>query len=189
MTDLFEDTVEISEEITEKPFVARNPKEQGSIIPQGWRPTEMKPCPVIQCIQIKKDGERCNRWSLRGYSKCFVHSGRGNFENVNNYIEAVKESARLRLVGNSDEAVTVLEQLMQPGTAEAVRLRAAAEVLDRAGIKGPVDVNVEVNVTENPANTLTERLSRLTQNLPQIDNTIDAEIIEDEEDNGQETLF
>lgn len=180
-----------------------SPAEQGSNIPLGWKPTAAAPVPVVRCVQIKKDGERCKRWSIRGYTKCRRHAGAGAFMkdgNVNKYAEAVIEAARLRLVDNTDMAVDVLEQLMQPGSSEGIRLKASTEVLDRAGIRGGFEVNVEADIVSNPADLLADRLAKLAKGAAAVQqmrnataptnedaDIVDAEVIED--DPGQETLF
>jgi hypothetical protein len=174
--------------------------EQGSEIPLRWKPTAQKPVPVVRCSQIKKDGERCKNWSLRGYVKCRKHAGpQALMEdgNVSRYSEAVIESARLRLVDNTDMAIETLEQLLQPGSSEGIRLKAATEVLDRAGVKGGFDIKVDVEVTENPAEVVRDRLLKLTEGAQAVeklkrkaageDDIVDAEIVED--DPEQETLF
>jgi hypothetical protein len=180
--------------------------EQGSNIPLGWKPTAAEPVPVVRCVTIKKDGERCKRWSLRGYDKCYRHSGSGNLKNVEKYADAVVEAARLRLIGNTDTAVDVLEQLMQPGTAEGVRLKAATEVLDRSGVRGGFEVQVEGEVKHSPAEEIQKRLDKLAQGAQAVESmrsrirrahadpdadedVVDAEIIDDDDDEHQPALF
>lgn len=179
--------------------------EQGSVVPLGWKPTSTEPVPVVRCVQIKKDGHRCGRWSLRGYTKCYVHAGPGRMKdgNVAKYAEAVQEAARLRLIDSSDMALDCIEELIKPGTSEQIRLKAATEVLDRAGIRGGFDVNVDVQVTTNPSETIEERLKALAEGAKTVkdmreglkkeqqeehDAIMDAEIVPDDDD-GQEALF
>jgi hypothetical protein len=163
-----------------------SPADQGSPIPLGWKPTPAEPVPVVRCTQIKADGDRCNNWSLRGYHKCFVHSGRGGLKNVTKYAEAVVESARLRLIDESDGAVTQLVTLMQPGTAEQIRLKAATEILDRAGIRGGFEIDTTIEVTDNPADLIRKRLHELkegaeaAQKIRDGYDVVDGEIIEDQ---------
>ena len=185
--------------------------EQNSITPLGWKPTPAHPVPVVRCVQIKKDGERCKRWSIRGYVKCIKHSGPGALMkdgNVNKYAEAVIEAARLRLVDSSELALDVLEELTRPGTSEGIRLKAATEVLDRAGVRGGFDLKVDVEVTQNPAEEISKRLEKLAAGARHVEDMkrkraeelahphdpndpesdiIEAELVED--DDEQETLF
>lgn len=176
------------------------PGGQGSVIPLGWKPTAAKPVPVVRCIVIKSDGVRCGRWSIRGATKCMSHlKGAMNFESFTKHTEAVLESARMRILDDTDLAVDTLENLMQPGTAEGIRLKAATEILDRAGIRGGFEIDVEVERKENPAELVSARLLKLKEagrmaldaakspESPE-DEVIDAEIVEDAPD-GQGTLF
>jgi hypothetical protein len=112
---------------------------------------------------------------------------------------AVVLAARMRLIDDSDLAIETLEALMEPGTAEGIRLKAATEVLDRAGIRGGFEVDVAVKVDENPMGTLNERLALLRERAlasQEADlaaqQVIDAEIVADDDSPpqiAQETLF
>lgn len=178
--------------------VARTATAQGSEIPLGWKPTAAEPLPVVRCVQIKKDGQRCARWSLRGTDRCVKHGGQ--LPNVKGNAEAKVEAARMRLVENLDLAVDVLEDLMQPGTAEAIRLKAAESVMDRTGLRGGFEVQIDAEVTVNPADTVKERLAKLSAGAQAVaemqskaraqrdddDDIIDAEVVPEPE---QDTLF
>lgn len=143
---------------------AFTPTAQGAVIPLGWKPTPAKPVPVTRCVVVKQNGERCGRWSMRGMTKCYSHGKRElNFPNVAAHKEAVIEAARMRLLDASDEAVAALEQLLQPGTAEGIRLKAATEILDRNGIRGGFEVDVEVKSVEDAASVLQKRLDLLRE--------------------------
>ena len=167
---------------------------QNSIVPLGWKPTEKAPVPVVRCIQIKADGIRCGRWSLRGYTKCKKHSGPGALMpdgNVHKYAAPVIEAAKLRLVDDSEMALDVLQQLAQPGTGEAIRLKAATEILDRAGIRGGFEVEITGDITVSPVDEIRKRLAELKKGADeltkmQLGDVIDGEIVEDE---GQDALF
>jgi hypothetical protein len=169
-------------------------KQQDSIVPKGWVPTKDAPVPVVRCVEIKKDGERCGRWSVRGLTKCASHlrGAHKNFENVADRVQATLDSARMRLLDDADLAVDTLEALMQPGTAEAIRLKSATEILDRVGIKGGIDINVEVTDSRDPAESIRTRLERLATSTPALtatpdDDIEDAEVLADDPD--QPTLF
>ena len=173
---------------------AKSAAAQGSVIPLGWKPTPSKPVPVVRCIVIKKDGDRCNKWSLRGHSKCKSHL-RGadlNFPNVREHIDAVIESARMRLVDDVDAAIDTLEFLAENGS-EQIRLKASSEILDRAGIRGGFEIDVEVQQTENPSEILAKRLETLRKRHLEATSAVeDADIVDAtvvDEDPQQETLF
>lgn len=130
--------------------------EQGTQIPAGWKPTAAEPVPVIRCTYIKPDGNQCGRWSIRGGKNCIKHGGR--LPNVVDHANAVVESARMRLFGLADEAVDVLEDVIQNSSQEQMRLKAAEMVLNRAGIKDAIDINVEVKQTTNLAEDVLKKL-------------------------------
>jgi hypothetical protein len=122
--------------------------------------------------------------------------------NVNKYREAVIEAAKLRLLDMSEEALDTIWQLAQPGTGEAIRLKAATEVLDRAGIRGGFELSVEGEVTVSATDEIRKRLAGLkegadevrkmqAEQLAKVENSdgdvIDAEFYE--EDPAQPSLF
>lgn len=173
--------------IPEKSFAERgitaNPEQQGSNIPLGWRPSVEEPIPVVRCVKIKKDGKQCNRWSLRGSTVCYVHGGK--MPEVQKKAAAVVEAARLKLLGLSEEAVDVLDDLIKPGTPDAVRLKAAQDILDRAGLKGAVDVTLTVDHKVDAGSLIAERLDRIAGKSTDDDNDdediVDAEVEDDED--------
>ena len=113
-----------------------------------------------RCRVTKGDGLRCMLWSsgrLKDDGLCRVHlrTQRKPGEDV--------ERARRKLMQSAPYAVDVMEELMETAVSEPVRLKAASEILDRAGVKGgfEFDVNVEVNDARSPAQIVMERLTRL----------------------------
>jgi len=193
----------MSEQATELDPSAKTAELQGSTIPLRWKPTPSEPIPVVRCTQIKRNGSRCKRWSYRGATKCVTHlDNNGKLKNVREHADAIVEAARLRMLDNTDLAIDTLEKLMEPGTSEGIRLKSATEILDRAGIRGGFDLNVEVTHNENPADEIASRLTKLAEGAATVkrmraevehdhedpSDVVDAEIIP-EEDDGQETLF
>lgn len=165
--------------------------EEGTVTPPGWRPTRDKPVPVVRCTAIRKDGERCRRWSLRGTTVCLQHGGR--LPRVQDHATAVVESARLRLIDMADGAVDQIEDLMLNGTAEKIRLDASREVLNRAGINGPVEIDVQVTHNESPADRARKKLedtaSKLAAQLSsreKDEDVVDAEVEDDEISENEE---
>lgn len=98
---------------------------------------------------------------------------------------AVVEAARLKLLGLSEEAVDVLDDLIKPGTPDAVRLKAAQDILDRAGLKGAVDVTLTVDHKVDAGSLIAERLDRIAGKSTDDDNDdediVDAEVEDDED--------
>jgi hypothetical protein len=61
-------------------------------------------------------------------------------------------------------AVDKLEELMEYAESEPVMLKAATEILDRAGVRGGVEIDTNVNIDVRPAaDVINERLNRLAQ--------------------------
>jgi hypothetical protein len=74
------------------------------------------------------------------------------------------ERARQKLVQAAPYAVDMLEDLMENAESERVKLKAATEILDRAGIRGGVEIDTSVNIDVRPAaQVIAERLDRLAQ--------------------------
>lgn len=150
------------------------------VVPDSWRrATVSAPVPVVRCRYIFPDthnrpGEQCKRWSLRGTDLCIKHGGQ--LENVRQHAEAVVESARLRLVGSTDRAVDWLLDLAENSASDAVRLKATTEVLDRAGVRGGVEVDVNVEDKRSPADVLRQKISELRER------TIEGEVVRRTED-------
>jgi hypothetical protein len=83
-------------------------------------------------------------------------------------------------------AVDKLEELMEFAESEPVKLKAATEILDRAGVRGGVEIDTNVNIDVRPAaQIIAERLERLSSGAlseaMRLANsgvqTIDAEIV------------
>ena len=161
---------------------------QGRGLVAGWQPSIRKPMPTVRCVVIKKDGQRCQQWSLRGHDKCVKHVRREmNFPNVKEHHAAVIEAARLRLIDDSDAAIDTLEALTREGTADGIRLKAATEILDRAGIRGGYEIDVEVAEKPDPSKFISSRLEQLRARaaernkfLPDPANTVQSEVIPQE---------
>ena len=145
-----------------------------------------------RCRTIKSDGIRCMLWSSgrpKDDGLCRVHlrSVRKPGEDV--------ERARRKLMQAAPYAVDVLEELMETAVSEPVRLKASTEILDRAGVRGGVefDVGVEVTDSRSPAAVVAERLRRLSEGAALVAGGIgnvaalpgqdveDAEVVEDED--------
>lgn len=161
-----------------------SPAEQGLEIPAGWKPTAKDPVPVVRCHgTASTTGERCKRWSLRGTTVCKKHGGQ--LPSVREHADAIVESARLQIMGMADDAVEILEELMQPGTPAAVRLKAVEMVLNRSGIKDAVEMNVTVTENVSAADEIRKKLQlmgeRMTSDTKADDLTDEGEIVDAEE--------
>jgi hypothetical protein len=131
-----------------------------------------------RCRMIKSDTIRCMLW----------HSGRPQDDGLCRlHLKTIRgkstediERARKKLVQAAPYAVDTLEQLMDSAESEPVRLKASTEILDRAGIRGGQDFNVDVEVSDNrPASQVVlERLARLAEGAQSVQDRLDREAAE-----------
>jgi hypothetical protein len=142
-----------------------------------------------RCRQIKDDNIRCMLWSSgrpKDDGLCRIHL-RSTKHKTSDDIER----ARNKLVQAAPYAVDILEDLMENAESEPVKLKAATEILDRAGVRGGIEVDTSINIDVRPAaSIIAERLQRLTATAAEASARLspEPEIIEVEvvEDNGQE---
>lgn len=136
--------------------------------------------PPSRCRYIKADAVRCLLWSSgRGTDDnlCRVHLG----TKQNNVTGAVA-AARRRAYQAAPAAIAIIEQMMESAESEQVKLKAAESILDRAGIRGGVEIDAKVEIETRPAeDVIRERLQRLVPNNPAITELI-INTEEDEED-------
>jgi hypothetical protein len=151
-------------------------------------PTASQKQPAVlpaRCRIVKDDGIRCMLWSsgrIKDDGLCRAH-----LKSVRKPGEDV-ERARRKLIQAAPYAVDVLEDMMENAESEPVKLKAATEILDRAGVRGGTElsVDVEVNDARPPHVIVAERLARLAagaaslqSRLTATDDITDAEIVED----------
>lgn len=142
-----------------------------------------------RCRMIKDDGIRCMLWSSgrpKDDGLCRVH-----LRHVAKKPGEDIERARRKIVQAASYAVDTLEELMENAQSEPVRLKASTEILDRAGVRGGVEIDATVKVgdTRPAAEILAERWDQMKARA--LDNAIeltekgvtveDATVIEDEE--------
>ena len=159
-------------------------------------PASAKRQPLAQphrCRQIKDDGIRCLLWSSgrpKDDGLCRIHL-RSTKKNPSDDIER----ARAKLVQAAPYAVDLLEDLMENAESEPVKLKAATEILDRAGVRGGIEIDTSINLDVRPAATvIAERLERLAQgaistaarlaeaglHVPTDKDIVDAEVVEED---------
>jgi len=134
-------------------------QEEGGPPPGSRRAPKAQP---HRCRMMKTDGIRCMLWSsgrVKDDGLCRVHLRvqRKPGEDV--------ERARRKLMQAAPYAVDVLEDLMENAISEPVKLKASTEILDRAGVRGGMELDVGVEVTDSrpPAVIVAERLQRLAE--------------------------
>jgi hypothetical protein len=129
----------------------------------GPRSEKRKPLALPhRCNAIKDDGIRCMLWSSgrpHDDGLCRIHLRKNKHKTSDDI-----ERARAKLTQAAPYAVDMLENLMENAESEPVKLKAATEILDRAGIRGGVEIDTTVNVDVRPAaQVIAERLERLAQ--------------------------
>jgi hypothetical protein len=122
-----------------------------------------KRAPLAQphrCRQVKHDGIRCLLWAsgrLKDDGLCRVH-----LRSLKHKTSDDIERAREKLTQAAPFAVDKLEELMEFAESEPVKLKAATEILDRAGVRGGVEIDTNVLMDVRPAaQVIAERLERL----------------------------
>lgn len=113
-----------------------------------------------RCRAYTSEGIRCMLWSsgrIKDDGLCRLHLG------ANKKTGADIERARKKLMQSAPYAVDKLEELMENAVSEPVKLKAATEILDRAGIRAgmEIDLGVELKDARTPAEIIAERLERL----------------------------
>jgi hypothetical protein len=124
--------------------------------------------PPSRCRARRMDGKRCQNWTgglVQNDGLCKTHIGtRANAED--NFGSNLMQKARNRLISATVGAVDGLEELAQTATSEPVRLGAYKEILDRAGIRGGVEIETNVNVNVTSAEDIVrERLAKLANRV------------------------
>lgn len=113
-----------------------------------------------RCRQVKDDGIRCMLWSSgrpKDDGLCRIH-----LRSVKHKTSDDIERARAKLVQAAPYAVDMLEDLMENAESEPVKLKAATEILDRAGVRGGIEIDSTVNLDVRPAaSVIAERMQRL----------------------------
>lgn len=116
-----------------------------------------------RCTAVKDDGLRCMLWSsgrIADDGLCRVH-----LRSLKHRPGDDIERARAKLTQAAPYAVDVLEQMMETAESEPVKLKAATEILDRAGVRGGVELDANINIDARPAaSVIAERLQRLAIN-------------------------
>lgn len=119
--------------------------------------------PPSRCRYIKSDGLRCQLWTANRVTDdglCRTHLG----TRFNNLTGAVQR-ARERAYQAAPTAIQLLEHLMESAESEPIKLKAATEILDRAGVRGGIEIDARVDMTVIPAaQLLEERLAKLREN-------------------------
>lgn len=142
-------------------------------------PTPQYPMRALRCTAVTRRGpragKRCGREATLGTTVCVVHGA--NLPHVKKAAAARRQEIVLRMVGMTPDAVETMEDLMHNSASDAVRLKAATEILDRAGVRGGTEIDVKVSNEQSPADMLRSKLEELRKRTAPV--TIDGEVVED----------
>ena len=163
----------------------------------GPRSEKRKPLALPhRCRQFKDVTIRCMLWSSgrpNDDGLCRIHLRTSKHKTSDDI-----ERARTKLQQAAPYAVDMLEDLMENAESEPVKLKAATEILDRAGVRGGIEIDSTVNIDVRPAaSIISERLNRLASGAIEAagklaaagvrveteEDMIEAEVVED---GGQE---
>ena len=164
----------------EKPKSAFSAAQQNSATPLGWKATWEKPVPVQQCTMIKKDGTQCKKWGVRGTTPAVCTKHGAQLPAVRKAAEARVAEARTRMMGVTPDMFEILLDLTKPGVSEGVRLKAATEIMDRAGLKPGMELNVTVENVSSPLDDISKQLTELASHFTDLGEVQDAEVIDEE---------
>ena len=120
--------------------------------------------PPGRCRRIKADGVRCLMWTTGRKTDdglCRIHlGGKGNTTT------GAVARARERVYQSAPRAIEILEELMDNAESEPVKLKAATEILARAGVRGGFEIEGKLDLEVRPAAELImERLNRLQPDI------------------------
>jgi hypothetical protein len=162
-------------------------------VPENWKPRAGRELPSLRCTHERDDGTRCKNFGVRGTwfngmpSMCMYHGGA--LPPVKAKAEATLLSVRMRLVQSAPDALQgIIDLAESPTTGAAIKLKAYTEILDRAGIKGGFEVNVEVTNNVSAADEITKKLALMHERMnadtkqEELEDLGEAEVDEPEED-------
>lgn len=159
--------------------------ERNEIDPEGdgrwkqpkWKPTMDKPVPPVRCVEPTEKGTQCANTAMTGATRCGSHSGALDIKTAQERIEV----ARLRMVGLVEPAMDVLEELMQPGVADAVRLKAVENIFDRAGIHKGAELNVNVENVSTGSKMVLDKMAQIRNRQHQEEEVVDVEEVQEDD--------
>lgn len=106
---------------------------------------------------------------------------------LNEAVSATHELAARRLLKLTPTAIDAIEEIITDDTvAASVRQKAAADVLDRVGLKQSIKVEVAADVTVSPSEILADRLAQLSTGAA-VQAIIEGELVEDTDDTDYST--
>jgi hypothetical protein len=128
----------------------------------------------VYCTARRRNGEPCRNAPMLGSSVCRMHGGAA---------PQVKRAAQMRILQASDKAAARLVEMMQDKTIPpAIQLAAARDLLDRAGLVGKQEIELDVRLQkfEQVALDILVDVDGDDELGEVDDNVIDAEVVDEE---------
>ena len=101
---------------------------------------------------------------------------------LNEAVSATHELAARRVLKLTPVAIDAIEEIITDDTvAASVRQKAAADVMDRVGLKQSIKIEVAADITVSPSEILADRLAQLSTGAA-VQAIIEGELIEDTDD-------
>lgn len=136
-----------------------------------------------RCTAYRGDMLRCLMWT-NGVDKpdmCRIHLKK---EERRPSVAEQVQTARTRILEMSVQATDAMAEILEdPDAPVAVRLKAATELLDRAGVRGGYEIEQKVEITDQTA-TILARLDALAPKTAAIEA---GEVIEDAVESAEES--
>lgn len=111
--------------------------------------------------------EKCKREAVPGSTLCGRHGGQ--YLSASD-AEQISAHTSARIMNATDKAFRVLEELLDEGRSEMVRLQAATALLDRAGIGPTSKVEIDLGTAgTDAANYLRERLAEAAKSMAKVE--------------------
>lgn len=137
-------------------------------------PNQKAPPLPHRCVKMKTDGLRCMLWGTgrvddAGFCKHHLRAGK--------LVDTDITLARKKIMQASPHAAEVLEDLMTTAQSEAIRMKSATEILDRAGVRGGTEIAVQIDPQgRSAAEIVSERLNRLASAANRVIESLPADI-------------
>lgn len=155
-----------------------------------WRPTVDEPVPRVRCQYIRKrDGQPCSRLAIPGsdptdIARCSYHGG--TLPNVAAKAERVRAAAAESILDYVGDAVDHIgKTINDTSVPDNVRLAAAKDLLDRAGIKSADQVNVTVEEKRSPYEVIAEQIAHLRAggepNAGELESAGEEEVVDEDD--------
>lgn len=137
------------------------------------RTARVAPEERVYCTARRRSGEPCRNAPMLGSNVCRMHGGAA---------PQVKRAAQMRILQASDKAAARLVEMMQDKTIPpAIQLAAARDLLDRAGLVGKQEIELDVRLQkfEQIALDILVDVDK-DDDLGEVDdNVIDAEVVDE----------